>query len=68
MAIPNDYPYSHFENLGKKWRECYICNRWFPENQMVKYKGHYYCENDFRWRWDKKEQDKYRPKITDNLD
>lgn len=68
MAIPNDYPYHEFKNLGSRWRLCVYCGRYFPEEDMIKANGRWYCANDHSYKFRKKAESDYRIDVTDDLD
>ena len=68
MTIKNNYPFYHFKNLGAKWRQCYICNRWFSEGRMIERDGHYFCVNDYNWRYNRKDEDEWVPDYSDDLE
>ena len=59
---------NRFKNLDEKWRICYLeGNRYYPESMMVKHQGNWYCKDCWAFRFHKEEQDKFIPKVTDDL-
>lgn len=50
------------DNKGEKWGQCAkcgvfsdvsdssYCGRWYPQSQLVNYKGKWYCTTHFNWK------------------
>lgn len=54
----------NFPNLDESWRKCNVCGgtvdsdnnttiggRMFPEKEMIKYQGVWYCRKHFNWKF-----------------
>ncbi len=69
----------HFDNLDEPWRNCYYCGqfvatqdtvnifggRMYPESELIKYHGQYYCKKHYNWRFNQKFKDDMHIDIKD---
>lgn len=47
-------------------QKCYVCCRYYHQREMIHDEGHWYCQEDHAWRFNKKRQHESRIRIEDD--
>jgi hypothetical protein len=47
-------------------QKCHICAHYYHQREMVRYEGHWYCPEDYTWRFEKERLHESRIRIEDD--